>query len=563
MKRQLRTALTVLAALGPCAALALDGADHPNVEELPRPDFLRAKPTNGFELPPVAPAAAPAASGGKAVRATRTSFRGNHAIATAELDAIAAPYVGRQLNAADIEDLRERLTRHYIDRGYINSGALIGKDAIANGVLTVDIVEGRLSAVRLRGLGRLNENYVVKRLVKDADSALNADVLRERFQLLLDDPLFERMNARLIPGANLGEAILDVDVVRARPYRLTLAANNYRPPSIGSKGYVLSGWVRDLTGYGDTLDASVQDDTSLSSAGRRYSLGWHVPVNQSGTQVSLQLDHGRSSVIEQPMDVLDIKSILDSKDIGISQAIFETLRQKLTFGINRADRKNSTTMLGQPYSFTPGEPNGVTKVSAWRFWQEYAWRDERQVLALRSSFTWAKDNLQDIPGLPPTTSEPAHSYHLWLGQAQFARQVLDNGAQVIVRASMQRTGQVLVALDRMSIGGINTVRGYRENQLVRDTGTIVNLEFDYPVVRAPGNGLNVNLVPFYDNGRGKNLDEASDTISSWGIATRVRWQRAALDLAIAHRLKHPPSITTAGGSLQDKGIHVQFSYSFF
>ncbi|MCX7168848.1 MAG: ShlB/FhaC/HecB family hemolysin secretion/activation protein, partial [Proteobacteria bacterium] len=244
-------------------------------------------------------------------------FRGNTVFPTGELEAIAAPYLRRNIGMPDLEELRLKLTRHYVDRGYVNSGVLQAKES-SSGVAVFEVIEGRLTAIHLRGLERLDENYVARRLAKDRDGPLSIDVLRERYQLLLDDPLIQRMNARLMPAARLGEAILDIDLVRARPYQLTAFVNNYRPPSIGSEAAGMSGWVRNLTGYGDVLEASLQD-SPRDGGSPRASLGWRMPINQQGTQLSLQLEHGRSSVIEEPIQTLDIKSTLDSRDIGLSQ----------------------------------------------------------------------------------------------------------------------------------------------------------------------------------------------------------------------------------------------------
>ena len=548
----------------PPAALAAEAIDHLNVQEPTRPEYLPAKPAEGFQLPPVSPEPripAPGAAG-ESVWIHTILFRGNRVIPTSELDAVAAAYAGRSLDAAGLEDLRQKLSRHYVDRGYINSGALLGKEAIDGDTVTFDIIEGRLSEVRLHGLERLNENYLRQRLTRSSDGALNVDTLRERFQLLLDDPLFERLNARLIPDARLGEAILDVEVLRARPYQLTAFANNYRPPSIGSNAYGLSGWVRNLTGQGDVLNGSVQDSTQGGANGR-YSVGWQMPLNQTGTRFSFQFEHEDSTVIEDPLQDLDIKSVLDTRDFGLSQVFVETLQHKLTLGVNRVERKNSTTLLGQRFSFIPGEPDGVTRVSAWRFWQEYAYRSESQVLALRSTFTLARNNAQEIAGLPAGTPQPDSHYNIWLGQAQYARRVLENGAQLILIGNLQQTRDRLLPLDRMSIGGVYTVRGYRENQMIRDTGSIVNVEFDYPLVRNPGKGFNLSLVPFYDYGRGKNQSEAADTLTSMGLLTRMRWEGVSLDFSFAKRLSYPNFVRSNGGNLQDKGINFQLNYNFF
>lgn len=538
-------------------------ADHLNLQEPQRPAYLPAKAPEAFQLPPVSSdTSAKSAPQGETVIVRQIAFRGNQIIQSDELIAIAAGYLGHPLSIADLEELRQKITKHYVDLGYINSGAILRKDSLAGDTLSLDIIEGHLQSIRLTGLQRLNETYVANRLVRESDPAFNINVLRERFQLLLDNPLFERMNARLIPGDHLGEAILDIDVLRSRPYQFTLFANNYRPPSIGANAYGASGWVRNLTGYGDLLEASYQD-ASGGQGGGRGSLGWRLPINQAGTQLTFQLDRGRSSIIEQPMQVLDIKSVLNSKEVGVGHTFIESLRHKLTLGLNAAERENRTSLLGAPFSFTPGEPDGLTKTRALRFWQEYNFRSEKQVLALRSTFSFSHNNTQRIVGLPASAPQPESKYNFWLGQVQYGRQVLENGAQAILRASLQQTGKTLVPLDRMSIGGVFTVRGYRENQMIRDTGSVVNAEFDYPLVRNPGSGLNLSLVPFYDFGRGKNNGENAETLSSLGLASRLRWQGLNLDLVVAKRLAHAATVTSNGSSLQDHAVHVQLAYDFF
>jgi len=456
-----------------------------------------------------------------------------------------------------VNKLVGRISRH---RRYINSGAVLPQDAINDGVLTFDVIEGKLKQIRVHGLGRLNQAYVVDRLIADPEAPLNMDSLRERFQLLLVDPLFERLNARVMPDARAGEAILEIDAVRARPYQVTLLANNYRPPSIGANAIGLSAWVRNLTGYGDMLEASVQR-ASQDKDGNRGNLAWSMPLNQRGAQLSIQLEHGRSAVIEEPVNALSVKSTLDSKDVGLSQSFIESLTSKLTMGINRVERVNRTFLLDQPYSFVSREPDGVTRISAWRFWQEYTDRSQSQVMALRSTFTRVNNNLQEIAGLPPSNTQAARRYVLWVGQAQYARQVLDNGAQIVLRSNLQYSPHHLLAHDQMSIGGVASVRGYRENQLNRDRGALLNAEFEYPLANSAG--LHLMLIPFFDYARAKNLDESADTLSSIGIASRFQWRGLSLDVAVAKRLSYPNSINKNGGSLQDKGVHFQLAYKFF
>lgn len=550
--------------LVPLAVLGAESRDHLNVQEVSRPGYLPATPGDSFKLPPVDPLpATPPAEEAGAVFVDRIVFRGNTVVSTADLDAIAAPYIGRMVSVSELENLRQRLTRHYVDLGYVNSGVLLPQDGVSGSLVRFEVLEGKLTTIRLRGMDGLDDSYVIRRLVRDSDGPLNMDVLRERYQLLLGDPLFQRMNARLIPDVRLGEAILDVDVLRARAYQVSLFTNNYRPPSIGSEAVGIGGWLRNLTGQGDLLEGSVQAPYD-SAADSRFNLAWRMPLAQRGTYFSAAFDHGRSSVIEEPMLALNIRSVLDTADLGIGQTVVETLSHRLALGVNRVNRVNRTTLLDSPFSFNPGEPDGVTKESLWRFWQEYTYRSEVQVLALRSTFSAGSNNVQDIPDLPPNSgvTMAQRNYRIWLGQAQYARQVLENGAQAIVRGSLQRTADKLLPLNGMSIGGVYTVRGYRENQLIRDNGETFSLEFDYPLVARSASGLQLSLIPFYDRGRGYNANEATVTLSSWGLAAKLRWRGFVLDLAVARRLSHPESVKHASGNLQDRGVHFNLGYGF-
>ncbi len=540
---------------------AQDASQHLNEAPPPAVPFLPAKPDGTFTLPPVASPVAPDVDQpGATLRIERIEFKGNTRIATAKLNDIVAPFVGRPVSGADIELLREKITQCYVDAGYINSGALLEENAYRAGVLTFTIVEGRLADIRIAGLGGLTPRYVTSRL-EPSDGILNIDVLRERFQMLLADPLVAQMNARVVPGDALGEADLELDMVRAPPYQLTAYFNNYRPPSIGAEALGLRGTVRDLTGQGDQLDLTLE--TPLDGGGLvNTSVHWRMPIIQPGTFLLIQYDHGLSAVTEEPVDVLDVRSVLVSKGIGLEQTLYDSLQQHLGISLVRDARENRTTLLGQPFSFIPGEPDGDTVAPVWRFVQDYSWRTTTDVVALRSTFSYVTDNQGEAPGLP-TTLGPASSYSIWLGQMQYARQILDNGAELVLRGVVQATRSHLLPLDAMTIGGDASVRGYRENQLLADTGQVVNVEFHYPLLNASSSGVGVSLIPFSDVGHGRIIGQGSATLSSLGLGAEALWHGVQFDVSKAYRLDYPSSLVAGHGNLQDRGIYFQLQYTVF
>ena len=547
-------------ALLPMSGWAIESVDRPNLPELARPDYLPSQPDNLFKLPPVSlpPAAIPQNSvGGQLLR--RVVFRGNSVMGNEDLERVVAPWFGKTVTAADLESLRIELSRAYIERGYVNSGALIGPEGLKDEILTIDIVEGRLSSLQIAGLDGLDEQYLVAKLVPEPDAPLHLDSLRERYLLLLDDPLIKRMNARLMPDARLGEAILGIEVEQARPWHARFQLNNHRPASTGELALGIAGGYRNLTGRGDALEASLQ--RPFENEGKlRGSIGWRVPLNYYGTQLSLEMDQGQSSVVEEPLRSIGVTSELKRQELGISHRLHESLNHRLAIGLDYMTRHSRTWLGGVPFAFTPGEPSSGTRVKTWRFWQEYTGRSEQDVLALRSTFTNASNNIEVLaPQL--VTSRPDDHYRMWLGQLQYARRLTEEGTQFIVRASTQVTSQHVLSMDGLAIGGVTTVRGYRENQLIRDRGHVLNLELDIPILRIPAADFSLNVAPFIDYGAGRNQTGTTDKLSSAGIALHSRWGQFALDLVLARPLSYSRNVTLAHGTLQDKGVHFQLSYN--
>lgn len=484
-------------------------------------------------------------------------FDGNSVFSTAALQALLADAVGQRLDPSALDEVRERINRLYVDAGYLNSGALLaapGGVIAADGIVTFRIVEGRVADVRIRGLERLDPRYVRSRLVREGEP-LNIDRLQERFRLLLADPLFDKINSRIVPGDTVGVAVLDIEVERARPYALDVFVNNYRPPSVGSTALGLHGVVRNLTGQGDALEATLQH----TQGGDPVHVGWSVAPRGQGTRVFASVDRSVSAVIEESLATIDIKSRSSSAEIGVGQTVTDTLARRIDLGLVYARRRSANTLLGLPFSFTPGEVEGVSEVRAWRFSQEWTERWETQAVALRSVLSVGRNNANPAanPSVDPAAI-PARRYLVWTGQTQFVRSGVAAGGDVRLRASAQYSPDRLLPLEQFAVGGIATVRGYRENSVLRDRGFAASTEYRQALPIGAANGGNLAAFGFFDLGGGANKGGPWQRLASVGAG--LRWQIGGLtvDLSVAKRLTSLDNPTR--GNLQDRGIQFQLSY---
>ena len=162
-------------------------------------------------------------------------------------------YLGKEIRLSDLFNLRSRITKLYLDAGYLTSGAFIPNNQdLTNGTVQVQVVEGEIEELQINGLRRLRQGYVRDRLQRAVATPLNQRDLERGLQLLQLDPVLSRVNAELTAGNGPGKSLLILDLEEADTFALSLSADNYRSPSIGSEGGNIGLSISHPLGLGTT-----------------------------------------------------------------------------------------------------------------------------------------------------------------------------------------------------------------------------------------------------------------------------------------------------------------------
>ena len=139
----------VAAAIHSSSALAQQPADPGRVDER-----LRARPdapsVGAIDLPEI-PAQTVVTDSALSVTLSAVRFEGATAIPSEVLDALAAPYLGREMPLSDVFRLAEEVTAEYRRRGFVLSRAIVGPQRIESGVATIQVVEGFIGRTRIEG----------------------------------------------------------------------------------------------------------------------------------------------------------------------------------------------------------------------------------------------------------------------------------------------------------------------------------------------------------------------------------------------------------------------------
>ncbi len=490
-----------------------------------KPEALPSKPE--FSLPALktSPEKDPKLSSAFSVFIKQIILTGNTVFSDQELKTITQIYENRTVSNQELQSLKHQLTQYYIDHGYINSGIILPDQQVKDGIINMQVIEGKLTEFEISGNNWLRSSYINDRIKQSFGPPLNIKDVQNRLLLLQQDPLIERINAELHPGSKPGQSRMNLAVTEARPYQAGFIIANDRSPSIGGVSGRL--WLRhnNLTGHGDALSFSYTAMEGLDDFSGSYSL----PLTAYDTRLNLYYQNSESDVIEKPINGLSIHSRAETYGVSLAQPLYRTPNQ--TFSVSLAfEYRNSKTFLdNKPFSFSDGVPKegedkGESKISVLRFTQEWVDRNQTQVIAARSTFNLG---INTLGATDNSNGLPDGQFFSWLGQFQWIRRLPWLNSQLLFHTDIQLAHDSLLPLEKFSIGGRRSVRGYRENQFVRDNGAITSLEWRVPIFRLPIQGLSnfisdgtIQLATFVDFGWSENADsltENTKTIGSWGL----------------------------------------------
>lgn len=526
------------------------------------PEHLPAQPPPVPILPPVPPAPEKRTPS-LPVRVFVQSIHvvGNTIFSDEQLADVTKRYIGRELTTEDMEALRLELTLLYVNKGYVTSGAIIPDQNVTFDVLTVQIIEGTLTRIDVEGNPHLWSSYVRDRIEIGVTKPVRVTALQERLQFLQRDPHIEQLKAELKPGVALGESTLNVRVVEAPIFHTRLEFNNFQSPTVGAEQGLGTVEATNVTGLGDSLSFQYGRSKGVDPIiNARYA----IPLNRYDTTFSAQYRKFSLAVQDSQFKALDIRN--DAEIIGFSlrQPLYHTLHDEFAVSLTGEHEKNESTLLGRGFEFVAGATNGVFKVSALRFAQEYTHQTTQQVISAFSRFSLGIGTL-GATGRSTVPQSATGQFFSWLGTAQWVRLLQPLRTQMIARTTMQLSNEHLFPLEQMAVGGRYSVRGYREYALVRDNGFLASLEFRVPVFTTADGVDRLHLAPFADVGRSWNTgvpDETARTmLASAGIGLIATiTQQSRFEIYWGQQLNH---LQLGRGNLQDHGVHLQLVIQAF
>lgn len=507
------------------------------------------------------------------------------------VDRVTAAVEGRTVGLEALNDVRLELTRLYVEAGYVNSGVVIPDQNVQDNVIVMRAIEGELSGVEISGTAYTSPEYLESRLGA-MRGPLNVFELQNSLARLQRDPLILRLDAVLAPGDELGESVLRLALDEPKRFEVGLTGDNYMPVSLGEERGRVFLRSQNLTGYGEVLrfGANVADGADSLDVSLSVPMGWRE------TRATVYYSGGDSKIVEDRFNALNIESQTETFGILFSQPVWENVNESVALSLGFEKKHSESTLDDTPFRFAPGDDvNGEADVSVVLLGAEYVRRSPASVLNLRTTFRKGIDafdaTLESPFILDPNVNSSAINgeFNMFFTQLLYLHRLndfsllsmLNDRAQLQIRSTWQEALDPLLAIEKTPVGGVNTVRGYEENLLIRDNAFNASLEFQLPIpgYRADPHPRNLVFAPFVDFGSAwdqraafnqiPNVDDTSNARIIVGVGAGLIWQPfAGVDARVFYgedvldNFNKRQALTDENdeGAWQRDGVHFSLTY---
>lgn len=410
-----------------------------------------------------------------------------------DIEAQAAPYIGRRIDLSKLYAIVDAINTLYQTKGMPTASAILPPQHIADGVIHIKLVEGRLGKVSVTDNKYIPQNFVTSRIPLVPDKVLNVPVLSHQIAV------FNRVNdmqvrATLQPGARFGQTDLTYSLVEPPQDTLDFIGDNWGLNSTGVwEGAAL---------YRHRSLVATDDAITLYGIGNKGNLSgnviYDVPVGDFGGRVGASYGYTRTHVLYGPYQSLDITGHSQFGSVQFSQPVYAD-ESWLLAGLANASIISTVSNQG---SFE--QTKDLTKKGGPG--ARISYLDTQTLADLTLSYAYGEARYELL--------DSSSTFNMLSGTYRL-RRVLPAGFWATAAGAWQKVWASQLPPDQlMSIGGASSVRGYDSNLIAGFNGVYGQFEL-HKDASAVLKGFEV--YAFLDSGAVTSPNTASETLVGAGV----------------------------------------------
>ena len=421
----------------------------------------------------------------------------------AELDAIIKPYEGKQVQLNDIYAIVDKINALYNDKGYVTCRAFLPPQTITDGTVKLLLVEGRTGSTIVNNNKYTKTKYITNRMHLAKGEIANIK------QLNKDLLLFNATNStqlRIMMKAGTEPGTTDYEITAYEPMRdtWTIFEDNAGSDTSGEYRTGLFFNTKSLSGHCDALSLGTVISEGTKAANVMYSRS----LGRSGTKMNLMYSTNAVEVVKGDYEDM-IKGHANSYAIGFTQPIVvnETTRTELSLDYNRQNSKTDFMPAGTRFN--------IVDDSVQDFSLGFAMTNYGASHVFYQKHSYVRGYSESAPDMSAQNSQ---NFGFYKFNAMYQK-LYKAGQMWSLRADAQWSGsEGMVSSRQFYMGGMYSVRGYKENYLGGDSGFTFSAEYAVPVINK-----NTSAFTFFDYGHvygNGQSDDQHNVLSSVGLGIR-------------------------------------------
>ena len=421
----------------------------------------------------------------------------------AELDAIIKPYEGKQVQLNDIYAIVDKINALYNDKGYVTCRAFLPPQTITDGTVKLLLVEGRTGSTIVNNNKYTKTKYITNRMHLAKGEIANIKRLNK------DLLLFNATNStqlRIMMKAGTEPGTTDYEITAYEPMRdtWTIFEDNAGSDTSGEYRTGLFFNTKSLSGHCDALSLGTVISEGTKAANVMYSRS----LGRSGTKMNLVYSTNAVEVVKGDYEDM-IKGHANSYAIGFTQPIVvnETTRTELSLDYNRQNSKTDFMPAGTRFN--------IVDDSVQDFSLGFAITNYGASHVFYQKHSYVRGYSESAPDMSAQNSQ---NFGFYKFNAMYQK-LYKAGQMWSLRADAQWSGsEGMVSSRQFYMGGMYSVRGYKENYLGGDGGFTFSAEYAVPVINK-----NTSAFTFFDYGHvygNGQSDDQHNVLSSVGLGIR-------------------------------------------
>jgi len=466
------------------------------------------------------------ADGGTEIFIQEYQVQGAHLISKDAIEEAVYPYLGPGRTKEDVEKARLALEKVYHDLGYQTVAVSVPAQSAAGGVIVITVAETPVGRLRVAGARYFSPHQIKAMAPSLAPGKVPNFNEVPRDLVALNQNPDRRVTPVLRSGEIPGTVDIDLNVQDTLPLHGSLELNNRYSPN--TTDLRVNGSVTDnnIGQIGDTAGFSFQLAPERLADAQVFS-GYYLAPLPNNSDFSLMAQATRQ---DSNVSTLGGVAVTGKGDIAGLRAILKlpgaaNFYESLSGGVDYKHFDQTLEVAGN---------NLVAPITYYPFSLAYSatLANAQHLTEFNADITWHLRGLGSSPAAFNNRRYEADGGFIYVRGDLAHTLTLHSGWQLYGKMQLQVSSEALLDSEQFTGGGLGTVRGYLESEVVGDDALVGSAELRTPALPffKTAKPSEWRIYLFSDNGRfwiqnPLPEQESRFSLNSVGAGSRIRFNQ--------------------------------------